>query len=64
MSELSKLASIAAKCVDAGYAHTSNKIDEYEREIIEYKAFMLGLKLSSEDEARMMNMFAKYKKGE
>lgn len=92
MSELSKLASIAAKCVDAGFVHTSNKIDEYEREIrikndqvdtfakvsamqqkdinrhkqeiIEYKAFMLGLKLSSEDEARMMNMLAKYKKGE
>ena len=34
------------------------------QEIIEYKAFMLGLKLSSEDEARMLSMFAKYKKVE
>ena len=37
-------------------------ITKQQAEIIEYKAFMLGLELSSEDEARMMNMLAKYKK--
>ena len=40
---------------------TENK---QQNEIIEYKAFMFGLKLSSEDEARMLRMFDKYKKGE
>ena len=71
MSELSKLADIAAKCVDAGFNHESIKADEYEREInkqqteiAEYKAFMLGLELSSEDEVRLMNMLAKHNKGE
>ena len=33
-----------------------------DRQLAEYKAFMLGLKLSSEDEARMMDLLAKYKK--
>ena len=60
----SKLAAITAECIGIGYNHVLNKIDEYEREIIEYKVFMLGLKLSSEDEARMMDMFAKHNKGE
>ncbi len=37
------------------------KISKQKTEIAEYKAFMLGLKLSSEDEARMLRMFDKYK---
>ena len=37
-------------------------INRQKQEIIEYKAFMLCLKLSSEDEARMMDLLAKYKK--
>ena len=49
MSDVNKLSKEAAK---------------QRQEIIEYKAFMLGLKLSSEDEARMLSMFAKHNKGE
>ena len=38
-----------------------NDAIKQQEEIAEYKAFMLGLKLSSEDEARMLRMFDKYK---
>ena len=40
------------------------KISKQQTEIAEYKAFMLGLKLSSEDEARLFDLLAKHKKGE
>ncbi len=33
-------------------------------QLAEYKAFMLGLELSSEDEARLLDLLAKYKKGD
>ena len=36
--------------------------NEQQSQLAEYKAFMLGLELSSEDEARMLRMFDKYKK--
>ena len=57
---------------DARYvAHAINshdsmaeKLAKQQQEIAEYKAFMLGLKLSSEDEARLLDLLAKHKKGE
>jgi len=42
----------------------SRKVAKQQKEITEYKAFMLGLKLSSEDEARLLDLLAKHKKGE
>ena len=65
--ELSDYVSISQLVITAKQA--SSRLFDYEKqiakqqqEIIEYKAFMLGLKLSSEDEARMMYLLAKYKK--
>ena len=40
------------------------QLAKQQTEIAEYKAFMLGLKLSSEDEARLLDLLAKHKKGE
>ena len=40
------------------------QLAKQQTEIAEYKAFMLGLELSSEDEERMLRMFDKYKKGD
>lgn len=37
------------------------QLAKQQEEIAEYKAFMLGLELSSEDEERMLRMFDKYK---
>ena len=40
------------------------QLSKQKAEIAEYRAFMLGLKLSSEDEARMIDMLSRYRKGE
>lgn len=58
--ELSDYVSISQLVIAAKQA--SSKLCDYERQLAEYKAFMLGLELSSEDEARMLRMFDKYKK--
>lgn len=50
--------------VETEFNEISEQLAKQQNEIIEYKAFMLGLKLSSEDEARMLSMFAKYNKSE
>jgi hypothetical protein len=57
MSELSKLAAIADKCVDSGFNHASRKADEYEREINKQQEEIAELKSAIESALNIKDLW-------